>query len=106
VFTLVAAYTIFHYVAFIGAGLLVSVIVHWAQTNPWVLAGAMMLFAMFEIGFYGLSHIFHETTMFGALGWTQVTVGNLIAAIVMGVYFWRTHPELAGELDFALAGKE
>jgi hypothetical protein len=106
VFTLVAAYTIFHYLAFIGAGLLVSVIVHWAQTNPWVLAGAMMLFAMFEIGFYGLSHIFHETAMFGALGWAQVAVGNLIAAIVMGIYFWRTHPELAGEFDYALAGKE
>ena len=51
----VVGYTIFHYAAFIGAGLLVSVIVHWAQTSPTVLAGAMMLFVAFEIGFYGLS---------------------------------------------------
>ncbi len=48
--TFLAAYTIFHYVAFIAAGFLVSVIVHWAQTQPSVLAGAMMLFVAFEIG--------------------------------------------------------
>ncbi len=102
----VIAYTIFHYVAFIAAGLLVSVIVHWAQTAPTVLAGAMMLFVAFEIGFYGLSAALRESPFLGALGWAQVATGNLIAAIVMGIYMWRTHPELAGELNYALAGGE
>ncbi|MBW8771161.1 MAG: hypothetical protein JF589_15515, partial [Gemmatimonadetes bacterium] len=47
----VAAYTVFHYLAFIGVGLLVAVIVHFAEREPSVLAGAMMLFVAFEIGF-------------------------------------------------------
>ena len=102
----VAAYTIFHYAAFIGAGLLVSVIVHWAQSQPTVLAGAMMLFIAFEIGFYGLSAALQESPFLGALGWAQVALGNVIAATVMGGYMWRTHPELKGELSYALGGQE
>lgn len=102
----VVAYTIFHYAAFIGAGLLVSVIVHWAQTQPSVLAGAMILFVAFEIGFYGLSYALTESPLLGTLGWAQVGTGNIIAGIVMGTYMWRTHPELRGELAYALGGKE
>jgi hypothetical protein len=102
----VAAYTVFHYAAFIAAGLIVSVIVHWAQTQPAVLAGAMMLFVAFEIGFYGLSAALQEAPFLGALGWAQVASGNVVAAIVMGTYMWRTHPELKGELAHALGGGE
>src|SRR5215218_1157306 len=80
----VAVYTVFHYVAFIAVGLLVAVIVHFAEREPGVLAGAMMLFV--------------------ALGWAQVATGNLIAAIVMGVYMWRTHPGLGRNLKHALSG--
>ena len=104
--TFVVAYTIFHYASFIAAGLLISVIVHWAQTSPTVLAGAMMLFVAFEIGFYGLSAALSESPFLGTLGWAQVGTGNLIAAMVMGIYMWRTHPELVDELNYALAGSE
>ena len=102
--TFVVSYTLFHYFAFILAGIVLSVIVHWAHTQPTVLAGAMMLFVAFEIGFYGLSSALSESPFFGALGWAQVATGNLIAAIVMGVYMWRTHPELGRELNHALSG--
>ncbi len=102
----VIVYTLFHFAAFIGAGLLVSVIVHFAQREPSVLAGAMMLFVAFEIGFYGLSSALSESPFLGALGWAQVATGNLIAAIVMGIYMWRKHPELKSELDVALGGAE
>ena len=104
--TFVIGYTIFHFAAFIAAGLFVSVIVHWAQTSPTVLAGAMLLFVAFEIGFYGLSAALQESPILGALGWAQVGTGNLVAALVMGTYMWRTHPELKGELNYALAGEE
>jgi hypothetical protein len=100
----VAVYTIFHYVAFIAVGLLVAVIVHFAEREPGVLAGAMMLFAAFEIGFYALSSALSESPLFGALGWAQVATGNLVAAIVMGVYMWRTHPSLGRDLRHALSG--
>ena len=104
--TFVVAYTIFHYFAFIVAGILLAVIVHWAHTQPTVLAGAMMLFVVFEIGFYGLSAALQEAPFLGTLGWGQVASGNLIAAIVMGGYMWRTHPELKDEFSYALGGRE
>ena len=100
----VAAYTLFHYAAFIVVGLIVAAIVDFAQQNPSVLAGAMMLFVAFEIGFYGLSAALKESPLFGALGWAAVDTGNLVAALVMGVYMWRRHPELRAELGVALGG--
>jgi hypothetical protein len=106
IITFVVAYTIFHYLAFILAGLVVSVVVHWAQTSPTILAGALILFVIFEIGFYGISAALEASPLFGALGWGAVAVGNLIAAIAMGVYMWRTHPGLGTKLDWALSGGE
>lgn len=104
--TYVVAYTVFHYFAFILAGLLVSIVVHWAQSSPTVLAGAMILFVIFEIGFYGISSALESSPFLGALGWGAVAVGNLVAALVMGFYMWRTHPELKHELAWALSGGE
>jgi hypothetical protein len=100
----VLTYTVFHYLAFILTGLLVAVIVHVAEREPGVLAGALMLFVAFEIGFYALSSALSESPLFGALGWAQVATGNLIAAIVMGTYMWRTHPNLGRDLRHALEG--
>ena len=102
----VVVYTIFHYLAFIVAGLLVAVIVHFAQREPTVLAGAMMLFVAFEIGFYGLSAALRESPGLGSIGGWLVATGNLLAALVMGGYLWRTHPELRAELAHALSGAE
>jgi hypothetical protein len=105
-FVFVAAYTIFHYAAFIAVGLLTSVIVHWAHTQPTVLAGAMMLFVAFEIGFYALSAALRESPFLGVHGGSLVATGNLVAAVVMGGYMWRRHPELKAELAYALGGRE
>ena len=102
----VVVYTIFHYLAFIVAGLLVAVIVHFAQREPTVLAGAMMLFVAFEIGFYGLSAALRESPGLGSIGGWLVATSNLLAALVMGGYLWRTHPELRAELAHALSGAE
>jgi hypothetical protein len=103
---LVIGYTVFHYLAFIAVGLFAAMIVHLAEREPSVLAGALILFVATEIGFYALSSVLAESPFFGTLSWIQVSVGNLIAAVVMGTYLWRTHPELKAELDFALGGTE
>ena len=102
----VAAYTVFHYVAFIAVGLLVAVIVHFAQREPSVLAGAMMLFVAFEVGFYGISAALRESAAIGSLSGMMVASGNLVAAAVMGTFLWRRHPELKEELVHALSGRE
>lgn len=104
--TAVISYTIFHYAAFIATGLAASGIVHWAQNSPTVLAGAMMLFVAFEIGFSALSFALRESPALGVIGWAQVATGNLLAALVMGGYLWRRHPELRGELGYALGGRD
>jgi hypothetical protein len=51
-----------------------------------------------------MSSALSASPMFGVLGWAQVATGNLIAAIVMGTYMWRTHPDLGRELKHALSG--
>jgi len=103
---LVIGYTIFHYLAFFLAGLLVAVIVHVADRQPTILAGALILFVALEIGFVAVSSVLAASPFFGTLSWVQVAIGNLIAAAVMGTYFWRGHPQLKRELHIALTGEE
>jgi hypothetical protein len=102
----VIAYTIFHYGIFLGIGILVSYIVHRAEKDDTVLAVALILFVALEVGFYGLVAVLSQTRQLGALAWYQVMAGNLIAALTMGIYIWRTHPELRRELEHALVGDE
>ena len=42
---------------------------------------------------------------FGGTAWYLVLAGNLVAAIGMGVYVWRSHPKLRQEFDSALGGR-
>lgn len=101
----VAVYTAFHYAAFLGVGLLAAVIVHWAERVPSVLAGAFIFFVTIEAGFYLMTLILAGSPSYGGLSAVQVATGNLIAAIAMGTYLWRTHPQLKSGLDYALSGK-
>ena len=102
----VAAYTVFHYAAFIAVGCLAAGIVQWGASTPSVLAGAFVLFVMIEIGFYGLTRILAQSPSYGGLSATEVAIGNLVAAATMGVFLWRAHPELGPALDHALSGND
>jgi hypothetical protein len=102
----IAAYTLFHYAAFIAVATLAAVIVHWGLEVPGVLAGAFVVFVATEIGFYLMSSILADSPFFGTLSWIQVASGNLLAAIVMGAYLWRTHPTLGHGLNVALRGDD
>jgi putative oxidoreductase len=101
---LVAGYTLFHYAAFIAMGTIGAAMLNAAQRNPGVLAGFLILFVAFEIGFHALVALLQETTPLGALAWYQVMLGNLLASAAMAVYFWQAHPELRSELRQALDG--
>lgn len=102
----VLGYTIFHYAAFIAVGLIAVAIVHGALTEPSVLAGALILFVIFEVAFHALLSMFGSIPVLGAIAWYNVAIGNLVAAVTMGTYIWRTHPELRSELNQALGGQE
>lgn len=94
----VTAYTVFHYAVFIGIGLLAALAVHQAEREPEILAAAIVLFIIFELGFYGLTALLAESHALGALAWYQVALGNVVAAVSMGVYLWRVNPTLREEL--------
>ena len=102
----VVAYTVFHYGVFILAGIIVTAVVHQARQESSVLAGALILFVAFEIGFYGFTALLSQHELLGDLAWYQIGIGNLLAAGAMGTYLWRTHPELGSEFSHALGGSE
>ncbi|HEU4585424.1 MAG TPA: hypothetical protein VFR95_06720 [Gemmatimonadaceae bacterium] len=102
----ILAYTVFHYAAFIVVGIIAAAIIHWADREPTVLAGLLILFVSFEVGFYGLTALLAEFLPIGTLAWYQVAAGNLIAAVLMGTYLWRTNPALREHFVEALDGRE
>lgn len=95
-------YTIFHYAAFIGAGLGFSWVVNGAEKVPSVAIGLLGLLAVFEVWWVGGTYLLSRG--FGELTWLQVFVANLIGAGVMSLYLWRQHPMLATRVDAVLAG--
>ena len=103
-FTYIAAYTVFHYLAFAVIGTLAAIAIHWSEREPTVLAGFAILFVVVEIGFYGLVGFLSEPGILGGIAWYQVLIGNLLSAAVMGVYLWREHPRLGRDFDRALSG--
>jgi hypothetical protein len=105
-FMYVALYTVFHYVAFSIIGILVAKVIHMARRTPAILAGFLMTFVAFEIGFYGLAGMLSVSTELGGLAWYQIMAANLIASFVMLAFMWRRHPELKRDFRAALEGTD
>lgn len=104
--TNVLAYTAFHYAAFFVIGVIAALILRRAETHPSVLAGAFLLFVVFELGFLVLTAILPQSRALGLPSWLLVSVGNIIAAISMGAYLWRSYPMVTRHLDRALSGRD
>jgi uncharacterized membrane protein YphA (DoxX/SURF4 family) len=99
--TFVIAYTVFHFTAFMFVGLVASLIVALARYEPSILIGFAILFAVMELGIYGLVGLLEVATPLGRHAWLQIMIGNVLAALAMGFYFWRMHGELEYELRHA-----
>ncbi|MEO7996434.1 MAG: hypothetical protein ABI852_03255 [Gemmatimonadaceae bacterium] len=95
-------YTLFHYSAFVAAGLGFSWVVNGAEKVPSVVIGLLGLLAVFEVWWVGGTYLLSRG--FGELTWAQVFIANLIGAGVMSFYLWRQHPLLATRVDAVLAG--
>lgn len=96
-FDSVGAYTATHVFLFILVGLIASAMANEAKKSPEVLWLLAEFFIVFEIGFYAVVGIVF-TPLLAALAWVNVAVGNLLAAVAMGYYLWRAHPELRVQL--------
>ncbi len=89
----VVMYTMMHLLLFLFAGLLASASIAEAEKEPniiWLLAE---FFIVFEVGFYAMVGLFFAPLL-AALAWTNVAVGNLVAAGSMGYYLWAVRPGL------------
>lgn len=101
----VAAYTIVHIAVFIVVGTIAAWIVGASRRTPGVLAGLLLLFVVFEAGFYFLTLFLAEGTELGNLAWYQIGAANLLAAFLMGRYLWVENPGVGERMGRALEGQ-
>jgi uncharacterized membrane protein YphA (DoxX/SURF4 family) len=98
----VSLYTLFHFTAFILVGLVAAMIVSFANREPSILLGFVVLFAAIEVAFYALVGLLQQATPLGSLAWYNVMIGNLLAAAAMGMYLLRAHPVLREQFAHAI----
>jgi putative oxidoreductase len=99
---LVVGYTLFHFAAFIILGMIAAMIVNYANREPSILLGFVVLFAAIEVGFYAFVGMLQQATPLGSLAWYNVMIGNVLAAAAMGVYLLRAHPILREQFRHAI----
>jgi len=101
----VFAYTLVHFAAFVVVGLIAAMIVSYANREPSILLGFVVLFAAIEGGFYALVGLLQQATPLGSLAWYNVMIGNVLAAAAMGTYLLRAHPALREQFAHAIDGR-
>jgi hypothetical protein len=89
----VGGYTVLHVAAFILTGFIAAAIAVAAEEQPPLILGAVLFFAVFEAFFMGALAMLAQFLL-GALALWSIAVGNLLAAVSMGVYLWIHHPRL------------
>jgi hypothetical protein len=92
-FEMVLLFTWVHALVFAAVGGIAARLLAFAEHTANVGFGIILLFVIFEFGFVAVTMIFAEDVL-RSLAWPAVLVGNLLAAGVMGAYFWRRHPNL------------
>jgi hypothetical protein len=86
-------FTFVHWLVFAALGCIASRLLGVAERNANFGFGVLLLFALFEFGFIGGATLFAEPVLH-ALAWPTILIGNSLAALAMGWYFWRRHPGL------------
>lgn len=96
-FPAVIGYTMVHVVLFGVVGVVAASLARLVEDFPSTLFVVVVFFAIFEVGFYIVVAVLAQPLL-GALAWSNVAIGNLIAAGGMGYYLWRAHPRIRQEL--------
>jgi hypothetical protein len=89
-FDIVIWFTFMHWLVFAVFGCAAAWLLGLAERNPNLGFGILLLFVFFEGGFLAMSTIFARPVL-QALAWPSVLIGNLLAALAMGAYFWYRH---------------
>src|SRR5262245_35245346 len=82
-----------HVLAFLLIGVAAAKLLELAEHNTHLGFGIVLLFVIFEAGFFVWSMVFAQPLLH-ALAWPAVAVGNLLAAVAMAWIFHRRHPTL------------
>lgn len=93
-------YSLVHGIAFIGFGIVASMLVAAAERQPVFVLVLIILFTIFEVASFGAIVIAANWVLNEVAGWT-IFVGNLLAAGAMLAYFFRHHRTLAHRLTEA-----
>ena len=94
---LILGYTVLHGFAFAVFGTAAALLGPAAEPQPILTVGLFMLFAAFEVLFFGLVTVLAQSLL-GALVWWNIFIGNLLAAAGMLLYFFRGHRALSRRL--------
>jgi len=87
---LVLEYTVLHWGAFLGFGLLAAALLAAADSDPRMLFVVIMLFSCFEVFALVLIAVLAEW-LFEVLAWWTLVLANLLAGVVMLGFFFRRH---------------
>lgn len=93
----VLGYTAIHVAAFLLVGVVAAGLVEQAERFPPFVFALLLLFVVFEVFFVGIAALMGAWVL-EEIAWWSVMAGNLLAAVLMGSYLWRVHPELQEQL--------
>ena len=96
----VLSYTIVHGLAFLGFGIMASLLVAAAERQPVFVIVLIILFTVFEVASFGAIVVAANWVLNEVAGWT-IFIANLLAASAMLAYFFRRHRTLAHRLNEA-----
>lgn len=90
-------YTAAHVFVFLLLGMLVAHLIRWSVKNHFVRYALLQVFLAFELFFCVVLLVFREETR-ALFPLSSVLIANTLAAIAIGIYLWRHHPELRESL--------
>ena len=93
---MVLMFTWVHGLVFAAVGGVAARLLGFAERNPNIGFGILLLFVVFQAGFMGAALLVAAPILHAVAG-SAILVANLLAAAVMGLFFWMRHPKLIVE---------
>src|SRR3984893_6956894 len=87
---LIIAYTVMHFLGFIGFGVALAILMAATDREPLVALGVLVGFAIFEVFFFGWVTLV-DASLLEQLGWWKIITANGLALIGMVVFELRGH---------------
>jgi len=87
---LILAYSVIHFLGFIAFGVALAILMTATDREPLVALGVLIVFAIFEVFFFGLVTL-TDSSLLDQLGWWKIITANGLALIGMMMFELRAH---------------